>query len=60
LENKKFYDILGIKTSSSREEITAAFKKLAKIWHPDKNGNTRESEEKFKEILEAYKQLAGK
>lgn len=55
----KLYDILGVKTNASDEEIKKSFRKLAIKWHPDKwvNGTAEEkviAEEKFKEISEAY------
>ena len=45
-----YYDILQINNNASSEEVKKSYYKLAKIYHPDKNGN----EEKFKEINEAY------
>lgn len=49
------YDILGIKQTATLEEIKAAFKVLAKKYHPDINPKTAE---KFKKINEAYSTLA--
>jgi molecular chaperone DnaJ len=48
---KDYYTILGIERSASKDEIKKAFRKLAHKYHPDKSGG---SEEKFKEINEAY------
>lgn len=45
-----YYDILQINNNASSEEVKKSYYKLAKIYHPDKNGN----EAKFKEINEAY------
>ena len=45
-----YYDILQINNNASSEEVKKSYYKLAKIYHPDKNGN----EEKFKQINEAY------
>ncbi|MDY0087941.1 MAG: molecular chaperone DnaJ [Coriobacteriia bacterium] len=51
---KNYYDILGIKKDASAEEIKKAFRQLARKHHPDAGG----SEEKFKEINEAYEVLS--
>jgi len=53
----KYYEILGVKPGASQKEIKSAFRKLASQYHPDKQGG---SEEKFKEINEAYSILSGK
>lgn len=53
---KDYYEILGVPRSASAEEIKKAFRKLAFQCHPDHN-NTPGSEEKFKEINEAYEVL---
>lgn len=50
---KNYYDILGVKKTSSKEEIKQAFRKLAIENHPDKGGK----KEKFQEIQEAYEIL---
>lgn len=51
---KDYYDILGISRSSSSQELKKAYLKLAKKYHPDKNINDKNSEQKFKELSEAY------
>lgn len=51
------YELLGVKPNSSNEEIKKAYKKLAKKYHPDVNQGSKESEEKFKEIGQAYQKL---
>jgi curved DNA-binding protein len=55
---KDYYKILNIKNTASFEEIKKAYRKLALIYHPDKNPNNKNAEEKFKEINEAYKVLS--
>ncbi|AYV79925.1 MAG: hypothetical protein Gaeavirus2_7 [Gaeavirus sp.] len=51
---KDYYKILEITREATSEDIRAAYKNLAKKWHPDKNPHNREeSEQKFKEISEA-------
>lgn len=51
--------ILQIKTSATKDDIKAAFRKLAKVHHPDLNRNIekQKAEEKMMEIVEAYDQL---
>jgi molecular chaperone DnaJ len=51
---KNYYHILNLPSSSSQAEIKKAYKLLALKHHPDKNGGDRGSEERFKEISEAY------
>lgn len=53
---KDYYRILGISRSASTEEIQKAYRKLARQYHPDVNKSSS-SEEKFKEINEAYEVL---
>src|SRR5437879_12875826 len=55
---KDYYGILGVKKSSSVEEIKKAFRKLARKHHPDVNPGDKKAEEKFKEINEAYEVLS--
>src|SRR5262249_39144935 len=50
---KDYYGMLGVKKSSSQEEIRKAFRKLARKHHPDVNPGDKKAEEKFKEISEA-------
>ena len=57
---KDYYTILGIKKTASTDEIKSAFRKLAHKYHPDKNQDNKEAEEKFKEINEAYQTLNDK
>ncbi len=51
---QNYYDILGVKKNASEDEIKKAFRRLARKHHPDAGG----SEEKFKEINEAYEVLS--
>ena len=49
-----YYAVLGVPRDASDDDIKKAYRKLATQWHPDRNGGSREAEEKFKEIIEAY------
>ena len=57
VEYKDYYKILGVGREASKDEIAKAFKKLARKYHTDLNPGNKESEEKFKEINEAYEVL---
>ena len=52
--NKDYYKILGVTESAGPENMKKAYRKLALQYHPDRNPNKKEAEEKFKEISEAY------
>ncbi len=56
--NKNYYDILWINKNSSEAEIKKAFRKKAMEHHPDRHKGDKKSEEKFKEINEAYQVLS--
>lgn len=51
--SKDFYKVLGVSKDASAADITKAYRKLARRYHPDLN-KTKEAEEKFKDISEAY------
>ncbi|TET83362.1 molecular chaperone DnaJ [candidate division TA06 bacterium] len=58
MTKRDYYETLGISRSASKDEIKSAYRKLAKKFHPDANrDNPKASEEKFKEISEAYEIL---
>lgn len=57
---KDYYEILGVSRNSSEKDIKAAFRKLARKYHPDTNKGNKGAEEKFKEINEAYEVLSDK
>ena len=58
--SKDYYKILGISEACTTEEIKSAYRRLARIWHPDVAGNSAEAVNKFKEIAEAYEILSDK
>jgi len=57
VEYKDYYKVLGVERKASQEEISKAFKKLARKYHPDLNPNDSQAEAKFKEANEAYEVL---
>lgn len=58
MANKDYYQILGVEKNATDDEIKRAFKKSALKYHPDRNPDDKEAEEKFKEINEAYQVLS--
>jgi curved DNA-binding protein len=58
MDYKDYYKILGVDKSASEKEIKAAFRKLARKYHPDVNPNDPQAEAKFKEINEANEVLS--
>ncbi len=56
-KNKDYYQILGVSRNASSEEIKKAYRQLALKYHPDRNKENPEAEEKFKEASEAYSVL---
>jgi len=56
--NKDYYKILNVDKYSSSDDIKKSYRKLALLYHPDKNLDDVQSEEKFKEISEAYDVLS--
>lgn len=58
MSDRDYYEILGIDRGADKDEIKKAYRKLAIKYHPDKNRNNPEAEEKFKEATEAYEVLS--
>ena len=58
MAKRDYYDVLGVPKTASADEIKKAHRKLALKYHPDRNKNNKEAEEKFKEIQEAYDVLS--
>jgi molecular chaperone DnaJ len=54
---RDYYDILGVNRNATDQEIKAAYRKLALQFHPDRNPDSKEAEESFKEAAEAYEVL---
>ena len=58
-ENKRdYYEVLGLQKGASTDDIKKAYRKLAMKYHPDRNPDSKEAEEKFKEAAEAYEVLS--
>jgi molecular chaperone DnaJ len=55
---RDYYEVLGVQRGATEQEIKSAYRKLALQFHPDRNPNNPDAEEKFKEASEAYAILA--
>ncbi|PIW70487.1 MAG: molecular chaperone DnaJ, partial [Ignavibacteriales bacterium CG12_big_fil_rev_8_21_14_0_65_30_8] len=58
MAKRDYYEILGVNKNSTKEEIKKAYRQMAMKYHPDKNPDDKEAEEKFKEAAEAYEVLS--
>ncbi len=57
-KKRDYYEVLGVNRDASEEEIKKAYRKLAMKHHPDRNPDSKDAEEKFKEAKEAYEILS--
>jgi len=57
MAKQDYYEALGVPRTAGAEELKGAYRKLAMLFHPDRNPGDNEAEEKFKEINEAYEVL---
>jgi len=58
MAKRDYYEVLGIARKATPDEIKKAFKKLARAHHPDRNKGSKQSEDKFKSVNEAYQVLS--
>ncbi len=58
MAKRDYYEILGVNKNAGKDEIKKAYRKLAMQYHPDRNPDNKEAEEKFKEAAEAYEVLS--
>ena len=57
MDYKDYYKTLGVERNAGEDDIRKAYRKLAMQYHPDRNPNDKQAEERFKEINEAYQVL---
>ena len=58
MDEKDYYEVLGVSKDATPEDIKKAYRKLAMKYHPDKNSGNKKAEERFKEISNAYEVLS--
>ena len=57
MAKRDYYEVLGVEKGATGAEIKKAFRRIAMKFHPDRNSDDKNSDEKFKEAQEAYEVL---
>ena len=57
MTKRDYYEVLGVERNASKDDLKKAYRKLAMQYHPDRNPDDKDAEEKFKEAAEAYEIL---
>ena len=57
INEKQYYSVLGLEEGCSLEEVRSSYKRLVRVWHPDKHINCKSCKEKFNQITEAYEYI---
>ncbi|MEL7529901.1 MAG: molecular chaperone DnaJ [Bacteroidota bacterium] len=58
MAKRDYYEVLGVSKGANKDELKKAYRKMALKYHPDKNPDNQEAEDKFKEAAEAYEVLS--
>ncbi|MBV8648481.1 molecular chaperone DnaJ [Paludibacterium sp.] len=58
MSKRDYYEVLGVNRDAAEEDIKKAYRKLAMKYHPDRNPDSKEAEDKFKQVKEAYEILS--
>ena len=57
MAKRDYYEVLGVPKTATEDEIKKSYRKLAMKYHPDRNPDSKDAEDKFKEVKEAYEML---
>lgn len=57
MAKRDYYEVLGVSRNATKDDLKKAYRKLAMQYHPDRNPDDKQAEEKFKEAAEAYEIL---
>ncbi len=58
MAKRDYYEVLGVGREAGEQEVKSAYRKMALKYHPDRNPNDQDAEERFKEAAEAYSVLS--